>query len=73
MLCSTWCHNFISRLQRRTSGSGTGPGAKHPVVAKSAGGTGFYHEGYQQCFVQHGNYHRHLVTVICKLIDRSMY
>ena len=38
------CHNFISRLHRRTSGSGTFPGAKHPVGAKRAGGTGFYPE-----------------------------
>ena len=36
------CHNFISRLQRRKPGSGTCPGAKHPVIAKRADGTGFY-------------------------------
>ena len=28
-----YCHNFISTLNRRTPGSGTCPGVKHPEVA----------------------------------------
>ena len=39
-----YCDNFISTLQRQMSGSGTCPGVRHPEVAKSAGGTGFYPE-----------------------------